>query len=285
MKQTILNLNFWYLLVCILAIDAGISGQTSKMSPLDLQKWTLVEFENEVTEETAPKNEIAARSMKNNLKPMPAAKKQLSFSRTFTRDEYRQITFGHIPKEMEDKWFVFFENDKIYFHRSWTGFCIFEVELQSVGENYSIKSVWVNRDISQNEETDDEFELQTLSFLIDRLLLGKRKWFINPVNLLLNDEKTPKPYLEFNTPRKNVVVFSGCSQISAKIEMTGQEVKFSNFKEEKKLCSRNELELMEKVLLGRLERITRFELSDAKLKLYEQQKLLLTFQSKVLPRK
>jgi hypothetical protein len=284
-RQTILNLHIWYLLICILAMVAEASGQTRKMNQLDLQKWTLVGFENEITEENAPKYEIATRSTRKNLKPLPAAKKQLSFPRTFTRDEYRQITFGHIPKEMEDKWFVLFENDKIYFHRSWTGFCMFEVELQPAGEGYSIKSVWVNRDTSQNEETDDEFELQTLSHLIDRSLLGKRKWFINPNNLILNDEKTPKPYIEFNTSRKNAAVFSGCSQISATIETTGQEIKYSNFKEEKKLCTGNELETLQRVFLGKLERITRFELSGAKLKLYEKDKLLLTFEGKSLPSK
>lgn len=280
-----MNLSFWYLLICILAVVAETSGQTRKVNQLDLQKWMLVKFESEVIEDNEPKPEIATRSTLTKLTPLPAAKKQLSLPRTFTREEYRQITFGHIPKEMEDKWFVFFENDKIYFHRSWTGFCIYEVELQPTSDDFSIKSVWVNRDASQYTETDDEFDLQLLSHLIDRLLLGKRKWFVNPNNLVLNDEKTPKPYIEFKTTKGNARVFSGCSEMSAKIETKGQDIKFSNFKEEKRLCSRDELELLQKVFFGKLERITRFEFDGAKLKLYEKKKLLLTFEGKSTPGK
>ncbi len=284
MRQINFNSNVWYLLICLLALIATASGQTRKMNQLDLQKWKLIKFENEVTEDTTPKDEIATRSSLKSLKSLPAAKKQLSFTRTFTPDEYRRIAFGHIPKEMEDKWFIFFENGKIYFHRSWTGLCMYEVELQpkSEGSGYSIKSVWTNRDISQNEETDDEFDVQILSHLIDTLLLGKKKWFINPDNLILNNEKTPKPYLEFDTSRKNAVGFSGCSQVSANIETAGQEMKFSIFREEKKICSDKQLEALQTVFLGKLERITRFEMSGTKLKLYEKDKLLLTFESSYL---
>lgn len=112
------------------------------MNLLDLQKWTLVGIQ--------PKFEIAERSLGKNLKPLPQARKWLCYSRSFTPDEYRQIIFGHIPKEMEDKWFIFFETDKIYFHRSWTGFCIYEVELRPAGKLYLADGVWVNRDPGQN---------------------------------------------------------------------------------------------------------------------------------------
>ena len=129
-SQTILNLNVLYLLICLLVTVAETSGQTKKMNPLDLKKWTLIEIESELPDDNVPKQEIAARSNRKGLKPLPAVRKQLPFTRIFTRSEYQKITFGHIPKEMEDKWFIFFENDKIYFHRSWTGFCMFEVALQ-----------------------------------------------------------------------------------------------------------------------------------------------------------
>lgn len=247
-----------------------------------MQRWTLIEFETEVTNENVKKHEIATRASRKNLKPLPEMKKQLSLPRSFTREEYRMISFGHIPKEMEDKWFVFFENDRIYFHRSWTGFCMYEVNLQPLEEGYAVKSVWVNRDPDENEETDDEFDLQILSRLIDRLLLGKRKWLVDPNNLVLNDEKNPKPFIEFKTKKKTARIFSGCSEISAKIETNGQAIKFSNFKEGKSLCSEDLLKSFSAVFLGRLERITRYEMTGGKLKLYDKDKQLLTFEGNAL---
>ena len=35
-----------------------------------------------------------------------------------------QIRAGHIPEMMEDKWFIYWQDDRLFFHRSWTGYCI-----------------------------------------------------------------------------------------------------------------------------------------------------------------
>ena len=41
---------------------------------------------------------------------------------------------------MEDKWFIFMENGILYFHRSWTGVCIYQVhfdEQRRIVENFA----------------------------------------------------------------------------------------------------------------------------------------------------
>ncbi|MDA0165325.1 macro domain-containing protein [Solirubrobacter ginsenosidimutans] len=37
------------------------------------------------------------------------------------------LALGMVPEEMQNKWFVFQEGDRIHFHRSWTGILIFRV--------------------------------------------------------------------------------------------------------------------------------------------------------------
>jgi hypothetical protein len=236
------------------------------MNQLDLHLWALVGIASE-----------AKRSLGKNLKPLPAARKWLSYSRTFTSDEYRQITFGHIPKEMEDKWFIFFENDRIYFHHSSTGLCMYEVVLRPSGKLYLVDSVQVNRDPSQNLETDDEFELEILSSLFRRLLLGESNLSLNSDDSILNDEQKAKPYIEFDTAGKKANIFAGLDRISASLETSQWEINFSNFKEESNTCSENDLNSLKDAIIEKLERITRFELRGTKLKLYEKDKLLLTF--------
>ena len=44
----------------------------------------------------------------------------------------------------------------MHIHRSWTGFCIFEVELAPSGEGYEVKAAWANRDPEQG--LDPEFD-------------------------------------------------------------------------------------------------------------------------------
>ena len=51
---------------------------------------------------------------------MPSSIGQLVFTRSFTAEEYTCLSRGLIPEVMEDKWFIFMEADRLYFHRSWT---------------------------------------------------------------------------------------------------------------------------------------------------------------------
>ena len=68
------------------------------------------------------------------------------------------LRHGHLPREMEDKWFWYMEGDTLYAHRSWTGFCIYVADFSEKGK---IK-VTVNRDHEQYkcksiEEDRDNF--------------------------------------------------------------------------------------------------------------------------------
>lgn len=74
---------------------------------------------------------------------------------------------GYLPKEMEDKWFVYCEADTLYFHRSWTGFCIYIVE---ISKNHETLCVTVNRDPEQHTETKNEGDRINLAILLNSLL-------------------------------------------------------------------------------------------------------------------
>src|SRR5574339_383331 len=87
----------------------------------------------------------ATRSSWKNF-PMPELKEYLPFTRKFSEEEYERISIGKIPKEMEDKWFIYEEENQLYFHRSWTGFCIFQVYLNKTDQEYLVADVLVNRD-------------------------------------------------------------------------------------------------------------------------------------------
>ncbi|MGB6299866.1 MAG: hypothetical protein WBF90_27350 [Rivularia sp. (in: cyanobacteria)] len=63
------------------------------------------------------------------IQPMPELKTQLQVEEVFTKEEYEYLSWGLIPKRMEDKWFIYLEDNWLYFHRSWSGFCIFKVRL------------------------------------------------------------------------------------------------------------------------------------------------------------
>lgn len=73
---------------------------------------------------------------------------------------------------MEDKWFSYFEDNKLYIHRSWTGICIYIVEF-NFKSNFISKfitnkhRVIVNRDENQYSCTDIDEDIEQLNYLLN----------------------------------------------------------------------------------------------------------------------
>jgi len=105
---------------------------------------------------------------------LPAEHAPLVVEREFTQQEYARIACGVVPEQMEDKWFIFLEDTSLFFHRSWTGFCIFQVTLTQQSTIYAIADVLVNRDTTQYSGSTDIYDKQLLLFLINNLLLDER---------------------------------------------------------------------------------------------------------------
>jgi len=114
---------------------------------------------------------------------MPSQHAVLTWERIFTAHEWGRIGRGVIPRRMEHKWFVFVEGDTAHFHRSWTGFCIYQMQVRPVSQGFAVQGLLVNRDPEQNRCTHDEYDLALLDFLTSNLLLGQWKPFPLPPGL------------------------------------------------------------------------------------------------------
>ncbi|HXQ71556.1 MAG TPA: hypothetical protein VN844_13765 [Pyrinomonadaceae bacterium] len=118
-------------------------------------------------------SEPATRQSWPNIKPLPEQRAALSLERAFTEEEFELIRYGSIPEAMENKWFIFLEDDVLYFHRSWTGFCIYQVSLKKDGAQYRVVEALANRDSTQYSAADDHYDVNLLNFLIDNFLLQR----------------------------------------------------------------------------------------------------------------
>ncbi len=93
-------------------------------------------------------------------------------------DEYNKIGNGLIPECMEDKWFMYLENDTLYCHRSWTGIILYEVHFIKNSDSISIEKILLNSQAYKpDKEIDIKYELEMLLFLVNRMLLGKNVEF------------------------------------------------------------------------------------------------------------
>ena len=106
--------------------------------------------------------------------PMPERKTTIPLDRTYTQEEMEKIRRGVIPQQMEDKWFIYWDDGILYLHRSWTGCCLYAVHFSSEGDNWKMVEAEVNRDPDQYKNTDDGKDAGLIPYLVDLLLLHRR---------------------------------------------------------------------------------------------------------------
>lgn len=103
----------------------------------------------------------------------PATREALAFDALFADAEAEQMIRGLVPSSMEDKWFVYFEDGWLRFHRSWTGAYIYALRLDGSPAGVRVVESWVNRDPQQYKGTDVAYDRRLLRFIIDALLLQR----------------------------------------------------------------------------------------------------------------
>lgn len=114
------------------------------------------------------------------IQPLPEQRAVLYTDRTYTPLEMKAIRQGLIPEVMEDKWFIYYEDDVLYLHRSWTGVCVYEAHFHQGDYRWTVERLMVNRNPDQYTQTDDEYDARLFAFLVDVLLLGRRPAFPLP---------------------------------------------------------------------------------------------------------
>ena len=87
-----------------------------------------------------------------------------------TDEEFESLAWGHIPQQMEDHWFMYFDGESFNFHRSWTGFCIYRMHVKRAGEGYLVHCVTTNRRKDQYSMTDDKVDRIMAEILIAQAL-------------------------------------------------------------------------------------------------------------------
>jgi hypothetical protein len=77
--------------------------------------------------------------------PVPAERVALAVDRVYDADEFARIALGHDPCEMEEKWIAFYEEPRLFLHRSWTGQGVYEVRFEPVDGGMRVAEAWTGR--------------------------------------------------------------------------------------------------------------------------------------------
>ena len=99
--------------------------------------------------------------------PLPERREPLSFPGFYTDARADLMCLGHVPRDMDDKWFVYAEEGWVYFHRNWTGACIFALKLDGSPVGVRVLDSWVSRDEKQYTSKDAEQDRKLLAGVIE----------------------------------------------------------------------------------------------------------------------
>ena len=102
-----------------------------------------------------------------NSQPLPEKHTTLQIDRRFSKQDMEHIQRGFAPKSMDDRWFIFYEGNTLYLHRSWTGHCIFEADFEKNDEEYIITQLRANRDEEQYRSVSDANDIDTFLGLLE----------------------------------------------------------------------------------------------------------------------
>lgn len=93
----------------------------------------------------------------------------------FTEAEYKRLREGLVPREMEDKWFIYFDEPYLFFHRSWTGKSVYRLKLSADADGANVTEALCGSDVL--DLTGADYQATLVDFLVSNLLLGKAKPF------------------------------------------------------------------------------------------------------------
>ncbi len=102
---------------------------------------------------------------------MPAEHEEFSFEYPLAGRDIEMLKQGILPIGPKDEWFVYSEDDKLYIHRSRTGYCIYIITIK---EAMGVLNVCVNRNPEQYKETDYRNDARYLTVLLN-LFVGQKR--------------------------------------------------------------------------------------------------------------
>lgn len=97
-------------------------------------------------------------------------------------EQFDRLKNGLVPKEMEDKWFIYYERPYLFFHRSWTGQPVYRLALKESPEGGEVIEALWSKEIADASKDSSRigYQPRLIDFLISNLLLGQAKPFPMP---------------------------------------------------------------------------------------------------------
>ena len=94
--------------------------------------------------------------------------------RVWSNEQMRRIRLGLKARDMDERWLALTEKNRLYLHRSWTGFGIYEAVFAPRAEGWQITAAWVESNPERYRVGDDQHERDSLERLIRDVVVNDR---------------------------------------------------------------------------------------------------------------
>jgi hypothetical protein len=112
------------------------------------------------------------RTALSDLRPLPQPQVIPPPERVWTGHEWSLIRRGRQAQGMDERWHAFVEDQRLYLHRSWTGWGVYEAHFAPEASGWRINSAVVAGDHDSYRREGDEHESALLEAVIESVLLG-----------------------------------------------------------------------------------------------------------------
>jgi 8-oxo-dGTP diphosphatase len=102
---------------------------------------------------------------------MPLVYETVWLNESFNASDCKALLQGYLPKGTDDRWFMYSVDDWIYLHRSWTGHCIFRVQIEIIEQGCMLTQLHINRDSSQYRSTNSEADKSEVKSVLKHLII------------------------------------------------------------------------------------------------------------------
>lgn len=108
----------------------------------------------------------------------------IPYHAAFAAEQLVRLKAGLIPRIMEDKWFIYYEEPHLFFHRSWTGQPIYRLTLASLADGgATVTEAFWSKELAVASKDGPDYQVRLVDFLVANLLLGQSKPFPLPATL------------------------------------------------------------------------------------------------------
>lgn len=100
-----------------------------------------------------------------------AVVRKIPFTASYSLEDFELIRRGFVPAQMEDKWFAYYDEPELFFHRSWTGYAVYRVGFSVDANRVHAVNAVCAEDVCT--KLGPEHSAEVLEVLIGNLLLGQ----------------------------------------------------------------------------------------------------------------